>query len=360
MDLEEKLDLILKPPTEEVITREELKELLETNEHPVAYDGFEPSGMAHLGSGLLRAIKLKDMVDAGLRFKLLLADWFAWINNKMGGDLEKIQKAGKYLIEVWKACGIDFDKVEIVWTSDIVGDKDYWKLVIEVAKNTTVKRMMRCSTIMGRKEGEMIYTAQLFYPAMQATDPFELKVDICQLGMDQRHATILSREVAEKLGFKKPVCVHHHLLLGLQEQKRMGSDQAGLQLEDKKMSKSKPETCIFMHDSEEEIKRKINNAFCKPKEIENNPVLEICKYIIFRKQKTFLVERPAKFGGNLEFENYEDLEKTYRKGELHPLDLKKAVAGDLSKMMKPIREHFEKNRVAKDLLDVVKQAKITR
>ncbi len=360
MDLEEKIDLILKPPTEEVITREELKELLETNEHPVAYDGFEPSGMAHLGSGLLRAIKLKDMVDAGVKFKLLIADWFGWINNKMGGDLDKIQKAGEYLIEVWKACGIDPDKVEIVWTSDVVDDKEYWKKVIGVAKNTTVKRMARCSTIMGRKEGEMLYTAQLFYPAMQAADPFHLGCDICQLGMDQRHATILSREVAEKLGFKKLVCVHHHLLLGLLELKRMGSEQSGLQLEDKKMSKSKSDTCIFVHDSDEEIERKMNNAFCKPKEVEDNPVLEICKYIIFRKQKIFLIERPDKFGGNLEFENYEDLEKTYRKGEIHPLDLKNAVAKELIKILEPVRKYFEKNKKAKDLLEVVKQAKITR
>jgi len=358
MDLEEKIDLILRSPTEEIITMEELRELLQTNEHPVAYDGFEPSGLAHLGSGLLRAIKLNDMLKAGCKFKLLIADWFAWINNKMNGDLEKIQQVGKYLIEVWKACGIDTNKIDIIWTSNIIDNKEYWRKVIEVAKLTTINRMLRCCTIMGREEKELLYIAQLFYPAMQAADPFELGIDICQLGMDQRHATILSREVAEKIGYKKPVCVHHHLLIGLLESKRMGSDQAGLQ--SIKMSKSKPDTAIFIHDSPEEIKRKITNAFCPQKIIENNPIIDICKHIIFREVEIFKIERPSKFGGNMEFHNFEELEKTYKEGKLHPLDLKNAVAEELIKILEPVRKYFEKNKKAKELLEVVKQAKITK
>jgi len=51
------------------------------------------------------------------------------INNKMGGDLEKIRKVGKYLLEVWKAAGVDLSKVEVVWASDLAADPDYWKLV---------------------------------------------------------------------------------------------------------------------------------------------------------------------------------------------------------------------------------------
>ena len=75
---------------EEVLTRDELKQLLETNNHPVAYDGFEPSGIAHLPFGILRAANIKSLLKAGVKFKLYLADYFAFINNKMGGDREKI------------------------------------------------------------------------------------------------------------------------------------------------------------------------------------------------------------------------------------------------------------------------------
>lgn len=334
MDIERKLDLILREPTEEAITRDELRTLLETNDHPTAYDGFEPSGLAHLGSGVLRAIKLQDMLDAGVKFKLLVADWFGWINGKMGGDLEALKTAGLYLIEAWSACGVDAKKVDVVWTSAMVDNQQYWQRVIQIAKATTVERALRCSTIMGRKEGEMQYTAQLLYPLMQAADPFELGIDICQLGMDQRKATMLSREVGEKLGWGKPVCVHHHLLAGLQGA-RMGSD-----ITEAKMSKSIKGSAIFIHDSEDEIRDKVSKAFCEPKAVDGNPVLEICRYILFRKKKMIAIERPSKFGGTVEYHAYADMEKDYREGKIHPMDLKGTVAKSLNEILQPTREHF--------------------
>jgi len=354
MDTEKRLELIKKDPIEEIITEDDLRALLQTKAHPIAYDGFEPSGVAHLGTGVLRAIKINDMLEAGCHFKLLLADWHAMLNNKMGGDLERIRKTGLYLTEVWKACGVDIDKVEIVWASDLVKNPDYWKRVLEVAKLTTTARMVRCSTIMGRGEGDMQYVSQLFYPAMQASDIFELKADICQLGLDQRKVNILARELAPKLGFNKPIAVHHHLLMGLQGAAKMNYGDAENTEIDAKMSKSKPETCIYVHDTEEEIARKMKNAYCVAKVVEGNPVLELCRYIIFRKQETLLIERPEKFGGNLEFTSYKELEEAFREGKVHPLDLKNAVSRDLSKILEPIRSHFEKSKKAKELYEVVK------
>jgi len=363
MDVETKLELIRRPPTEEIITEQELRELLETKEHPIAYDGFEPSGIAHLGSGLLRAIKLQDLLDAGIEFKFLIADWYAWINNKMGGDLEKIKKAGSYLIEAWKACGADLKKAEVVWTSEVVKDSEYWKKVIAVAKITTIDRMVRASTIMGRKTSEMQYAAQLFYPTMQAADPFYLDADICQLGMDQRKATILSHEIGTRLKWWKPVCIHHHLLIGLKGPTKMGGFETKKELDIQiasKMAKSVPKTCIFIHDSPKEIKEKIANAFCPEKIIKSNPILEICKFIIFRKVKVLEIPRPIKFGGPIEFHSYEDLEKAFREGELHPLDLKNAVADGLIKVLEPVRKYFERNEEARELLEFTKNVKVTR
>ena len=111
MDIETKMGLI-KDIAEEILTEEELRNLFETNEHPIAYDGFEPSGLAPIHFGLLRATNLKNMLKAGIKFKLYLADYFGFINNKLGGDLEKIKLAGEYFVEVWKACGIDTKKVD--------------------------------------------------------------------------------------------------------------------------------------------------------------------------------------------------------------------------------------------------------
>ena len=216
---------------------------------------------------------------------------------------------------------------------------------------------MRATTIMGRREGEIQSTAQLFYPSMQVSDIFELDVDICQLGLDQRRANILGREIAEKLKWKKPVVVSHHMIMGLQ------GIQPGADKEDaiiaSKMSKSKPDTCIYMHDSKEEIERKIGKAYCPEKIIEGNPLFDYLKYLIFKRYEQIKIERDKKFGGNLNV-NYSEIEKIYSEGKLHPLDLKKAVAFYLNEMIKPVREYFEKNKKAKALYEEVKKYSITR
>ena len=80
--IDRKIDLIRREPTEEIVTEEELRHLLLSKSNVRAYDGFEPSGLLHLGSGLLRAIKLQDFIDAGIHFILYIADWFAYLNNK--------------------------------------------------------------------------------------------------------------------------------------------------------------------------------------------------------------------------------------------------------------------------------------
>ena len=193
MDINEKIELI-KDFAEEIITEEELKKLFETNSHPIAYDGFEPSGIAPIHFGLLRATNLKNMLKAGIKFKLYLADYFALINNKLEGNLDNIKKAGEYFIEVWKACGIDTNKVEIIWAKDIMNSINYWDKTLKIAKEISLERNLRATTIMGRKHGEKLSMAQLFYPSMQVTDIFHMNIDICQLGMDQRRKTVQPME----------------------------------------------------------------------------------------------------------------------------------------------------------------------
>ncbi len=362
MDVETKLDHIRRVG-EEIITEKELRNLLETNGHPTAYDGFEPSGLAHLPFGVLRPILVEDMLKAGIKMKLWIADWFGWVNKKMGGDLETIQQVGKYFIEVWRAAGVDMSKVEVLWTSDAAKNDEYWKKVVTVAQNSTLARTQRAITIMGRTSKDLIQTAQLFYPMMQVADIFWLDVDICQLGLDQRRANILAREIADKMKWKKPVAVHHHMLIGLQGKR----DAKGFDEDDavdteiaSKMSKSIPETSIFVHDSRDEILRKVNSAYCPPKVVEGNALIEYSKYIVFRKLKSIKLERPEKYGGNTEFFSHAEVEDAFRDGKLHPADLKNGVGDSLDKIITPIREHFERVSSAKRLYMFVKAAERTR
>ncbi len=358
MDINERLNLI-KQVGEEIITEQELKELLETKKHPVAYDGFEPSGQMHIAQGILRAINVNKMIKAGVSFKMLLADWHALANNKLGGSLERIQACGDYMIEMWKSTGMDLENVKFVRSSDIVNNPEYWKSVLTIARENTVTRIIRCAQIMGRNEKDSLSAAQIFYPCMQAADIFHLKCDITQLGMDQRKVNVLAREIGEKLGFWKPVVVSHHMLIGLGEPKTDVKDATERAIE-LKMSKSKPDSAIFMTDSEEDVKRKISKAYCPEKTAKENPILEYCKYIIFEKTKSLEIKRPEKFGGDLNIESYSELENLYIGGKLHPADLKNAVATEINRLLEPARKHFTTNAKARQLAEQVKSFEITR
>ncbi len=351
---------LIKQVGEEVLTDEELKILLEKKEHPVAYDGFEPSGTSiHIAQGLLRAININKMTDAGCKFKMLIADWHAWANNKLSGDLEKIQKVGEFYKEVWKVCGIDLKNVEFVWASDIVKDSEYWKIVMSVARNSSLNRILRTVEIMGRTEKDTLSAAQIMYPCMQAADIFYIKADICQLGMDQRKVNVLSREIAEKLGYKKPIIVSHHMLIGLGEppKEELTGAERGIAL---KMSKSKPDTAIFMLDTKEEIERKIKKAYCPEKKVEENPMLEYCKYILFEKFDEIKIKRQEKFGGNITIKSYHDLETLFKEGKLHPMDLKTAVAEYLNKLLEPIRKRLHEDKKAMKLYEEIQEFQVTR
>jgi tyrosyl-tRNA synthetase len=362
LDIETKIELVCKQPTEEVLTPEGLRHLLETEEHPIAYDGWEPSGLVHLGTGVICAYKIKDFVEAGIHYKAYLSTWHAWLNNKLGGDLNLIRKSADLFRHSWIALGVPPDKVEFIYSDKLYDDLDYWATVVRVSKNLTIARGRRTLEIAGRKETEARMISDFLYTPMQVADIYYMQVKICQLGIDQRKANVVARELGERLGFWKPVCVHHHLLQGLEKPKvwPIPEGQEKEALSSAKMSKSKPETCIFLYDTPEEIKQKMVRAFCPEKTVQFNPVLDITKHIIFRETKTLTIERPAKFGGPIEFQNYRELETAYAQGKLHPQDLKNTVAEQLIKILEPVRTYFKNNKEAAQCLNTVKKANVTR
>ncbi len=334
MDVETKIETIKSIPTEEIIVEDELRNLLETVEHPKHYIGFEVSGRMHIGTLVLSGLMVNRFKKVGFDTTVFLADWHAWINNKLGGDFEKIKLATEYFEEGFK---FFCPETKIVKGSELYHhNDDYWRNVIKFAKKTTLSRTVRCLTIMGRSEKDKLDTAQYIYPSMQAVDIHTLDLDLAHAGMDQRKIHVLAREVFPKLGWKVPVAVHHHILPGLKT--------------GEKMSKSKPNTAIFIHDTREEIENKIKNAWCPEKMIEGNPVAEIMKYIIIPLKGEVIIERPEKFGGDISVGD--DFESLYEKGEIHPLDLKRNVSRLLDEILSPIRKHFEKGKF-KEILKVI-------
>lgn len=339
---------------EECIQEEELKALFEKVEQPIAYDGFEPSGRMHIGQGILRVINTNKMTQAGCKFRFWVADWFAQLNNKMDGDLEKIRNVGKYMIEIWKAVGMDLTNVEFLWASDEINARpaEYWGRVMEIARLNNISRIKRCCTIMGRSEdGDNMSSAQIFYPCMQAADIFFLKAHICQLGMDQRKVNMLAREYCDMTRPKirhKPIILSHHMIMGLKK------DQ-------EKMSKSDPDSAIFMEDSEVDVNRKIRGAYCPEgaEDFDKNPVVDYIKHIVFGYYKYF--EVIDKTGIVVEkYEDFEKFEEDYKSGKLHPSVVKPSLARAINMIIKPIRKHFEENAEAKELLEKVKKYRVTK
>ena len=195
-----------------MIQEEEIPRLLSRKIHPICYDGFEPSGRMHIAQGIMRTINVNKLTKAGCIFIFWVADWFALMNNKMGGDINKIRTVGRYFIEIWKAAGMDLRNVKFLWASEEINkhSDDYWSLVIDIARKNTCDRIVRCSQIMGRDEKEKLLAAQIMYPCMQCADIFHLKADICQLGMDQRKVNVLAREYCDDIKREnKPIIVSH-------------------------------------------------------------------------------------------------------------------------------------------------------
>jgi len=334
----ETLDLLTRG-CEEIVTKKELREILSKEERK-AYIGYEPSGLAHLGF-FITANKVRDLLACGFDVTVLLADWHAQINDKFGGDLEKIRACGEYLKDVFYSMRVYPD---FRYASDMVDDKEYWATLIRGAKHTTLARIKRALTIMGRKSNEAnMDFSKTIYPLMQVTDIFMLEVDIALAGMDQRKAHMLAREIAPALGLKKPVAMHLPLIPSLEGSGRMDGV---------KMSKSRPQSAIFVHDSDESIREKMKRAYCPAGVIEDNPVLAICKTMVFPSFKSITIEREQKYGGDLEIESYEELERLFADKQIHPLDLKNTTAEHLSRVLKPCREYFEKHG---DSLEVVEK-----
>jgi len=344
LDISEKVELVERPPTEEVVTHDELVELFQTNSSPKHYIGLEISGFLHLGSLISTGFKINDFIKAGVNCTIFLADWHTMINDKLGGDWDTIRKVSKYYSDAFK---LVCPKANIVLGSDLYDSrKEYWKEFMKFTKHMSLKRTMRTLTIMGRSEDESkIDLAKLLYPPMQAVDIHSLDLDIVHAGMDQRKIHMLVREIFPKMNWKVPVAVHHKLLPGLSKPTEADDTQTlG------KMSKSDPNSGIFIHNSDDEIRNKIKKAWCEEANIENNPLLEISKNVIFHEFDEMKIQRPEKFGGNVDYVDYSSLESDFSQKKIHPTDLKQTVADYLVKIVSPIRDNL---KLSDELFDAI-------
>lgn len=379
MNTEERFQLISRN-VQEVLTEERLREYLSKDIPLRHYIGFEVSGEIHLGTGIQCMAKVADFQKAGVACTLFLADWHSWINDKLGGDIDRIRSfAYGYFAEGLKSClkavGGDPDALNVVLGSDLYQKRpEFWTAFIEVCKNTTLNRIMRSITILGRAEGESVDFAKLVYPPMQVADIYALGVNLAQAGTDQRKAHVVALDVANQMKTMPlkapsgesivPIAIHHHLLIGLGKPPMWPIDPERLQevWMAMKMSKSKPDTAVFITDEPETIARKIKKAFCPEGEVDFNPVLDWAKHLVFALGRGPLeIKRKPEWGGDLSYNTLEELTCDFAEKKLHPMDLKAALAQSIADLLAPVRQHFSQPELKKnldDLRDVMQKVKL--
>jgi tyrosyl-tRNA synthetase len=134
-----------------------------------------------------------------------------------------------------------------------------------------------------------------------------------------------------------------------------------------------PKSKIDFLDSPAEVKAKLKAAVCTPGQVEGNGVLAFVKAVLVPVQQLreeqargrgepraargdgtgsfvkpdapdgtiFSIGRPEKFGGDIHFSSYQQLEDAYAKEEIHPGDLKSGVTDALVLLLEPIRKMFD-------------------
>jgi tyrosyl-tRNA synthetase len=328
MDPAERRELVSRY-TQEVVTEEELADVF-ARETPRAYIGYAPTGEMHIGH-FTTIRKLADFLRAGLEVTVLVADLHAHLDDEkspfelLEARSDYYQAAIESMVETTEA---DADRIEFVRGREFELDEPYTLDLYRMMADTTTSRAKRAGSEVVR-QSDNPKLGGLVYTLMQSLDVAALDADIAYGGIDQRGIYMLARELLPDYGYEKPICVFAPLLSGL-----TGGD----------MSASDPASKVSLTDSREEIREKIDDAYCPMGEVEDNGVLEYVRYLVFpfleERDEAFRVERPEEYGGELTYEDYDRLEAEFVGEKLHPADLKTAAAEHIADLVAPVRERL--------------------
>ncbi|XP_047052754.1 tyrosine--tRNA ligase 1, cytoplasmic-like [Lolium rigidum] len=322
----------------EYIGEDKLRLLMKKKIAPICYVWFEPCDMMDIEQGIMKTIYVNKIIQAGCTVKILMADWFLQQHGKIGSDLDKIRDIGNYNIEMWKATGMNLDRVELVWFSDELNRHavNYWPLAVDVSRKYSMEKMASYSR--NRTYGsQTIPAAEIFYPCMQVAAIVCQKADIWLFSMDQRDIVMLARDYAEDINREtKPAIILHNKLPLLPEDPDMN------------LLRYTART-LFMDDAVASSNHKIEMAFCPPKVTDCNQFLEYIKYVIFPWFGKFEVVEKKGNGSNKTYASMEDLVFDYGSGNLDSEDVKLAFGKGINNILKPVRVHFISNTEAQNL-----------
>lgn len=333
LNVDEKFELI-KRNLQEIIGEKELRDLLKSKKEISIYWGTMPTGSISIAY-FFPMLKIADFLKAGLKVKILLADLHAALDGVPWNLLEKrYDYYERAITTILKTIGVDIKKLEFVKGSEFQLKPEYSYDVLRASTISSVHDATKsASEVVKQKKNPRV--SGLIYPLMQIVDEQYLEVDAQFGGMDQRKIMVYAREILPKLGYDSRIELINPLIRGLVGEK---------------MSSSLEATKIDLLNDEKTVKNKLNKADC----VEGNPengVMALLRYFLFvlkhDKNEKFIVERPDKYGGNLIYTNYEEVEKDFKDKKLHPLDLKNAVAKEINVLLNNFRKDEKLHKLHK-------------
>jgi tyrosyl-tRNA synthetase len=314
---------------------EALKKILAEKEHPRIYWGTATTGKPHLGY-FVPMYKIADFLAAGCEVTILFADLHAFLDN-MKSDWEQLNIRVQWyqfiIKEMLKVIGVPLDKLKFVQGTDYQLSAKYTLDVYKMSALVTTDHVNRAGAEVVKQVASPLMSS-LLYPILQALDEEHLGVDMQFGGVDQRKIFMFAKEHLPKVGYKKRFHLMNPLVPGL--------SKSG------KMSSSEPLSKVDFDDTDKVILDKLKQAYSVDGQVEGNGMLAMLKYVLFRRieaeGREFIVERPEKWGGNMTFKTYVEVEKAFADKQLASGDLKPAVARELIKLITPLRDAINANQ----------------
>ncbi|MBT7705846.1 tyrosine--tRNA ligase [archaeon] len=329
MNSKDRLDLITRNIAE-IIGKDDLEKKIKSGKDISLYWGTMPTGSISIAY-FFPMMKIADFLKAGIKVKILLADLHAALDSVPWEELEKrTAYYKKAIVTMLETIGVPVDNLQFVQGKDIQVDTDYYMDLLKLSTIASIHDSKKAASEVV-KLGDNPKLSGVIYPLMQALDEEYLGVDIQFGGLDQRKIMVFARENLPKIGYKQRIEIMNPLIRGLVGEK---------------MSSSIKSTKIDLMDDESVVKKRINKADCVAGNPDNG-LMALAQYLIFGVKDKFVIERPDKYGGNLEFNNYKELKVAFEAEKLHPMDLKAGVASELNELLSNFRDNAELTKLHK-------------
>lgn len=304
--------------------------------------GDRPTGKLHLGhyvGSLKNRVIMQNKGDFDKMY-VMIADAQALTDNFNNPD-----KVRENIIEValdYLSCGIDPNKVTIFVQSHV---EQLTELMFYYMNLVTLSRLERNPTVKAeikQKEfGASLPVGFLTYPISQAADITLFNANIVPVGEDQLPMLEQTREIVRTFNnYYSEVLVEPKAVI---PDNKICSRLPGLDGK-AKMSKSLG-NCIYLSDSEKDVKSKVMSMFTDPNHIQITDPGKVEGNTVFTYLDAFCVDDD--FSEFLpEYKNLDELKGHYRRGGLGDVKIKKFLNNILQKELSPIREkrkHYEQN-----------------